>query len=97
MRKICLLQPRSASLWAECVFSLCPGMHPWDLEMFQDAPSPGEKEQEEAEILSVCEHSDTVSTAGASSGVMALALAAGAPMEQGLRDLTQLVSNHPQG
>ena len=72
-------------------------MHPWDLEMFQDAPSPGEKEQEEAEILSVCEHSDTVSTAGASSGVMALALAACAPMEQGLRDLTQLVSNHPQG
>ena len=62
-------------------------MHLWDLEMFQDA----------AEIPSVCADSDTVSTAGASSGVMALALAACAPMEQGLRDLTQLVSNHPQG
>ena len=45
----------------EPVFSLCPGIDPWDLESLQVPPSPRGKE--EAEIPSICAGSHTLSTA----------------------------------
>ena len=52
--KICLPVGR------EPVFSLCPGIDPWDLESLQVPPSPRGKE--EAEIPSICIGSHTLST-----------------------------------
>lgn len=89
-------KPRShLPVGTEPVFSLCPGIDPWDLDSLQVPPPQRKKE---AEIPSICAGSHTLSTAvdspSQSDGPY---LAYRSPTEQGMSKLTELVAKCSQG